>query len=115
MVYFGRGMRGDGTVDVDDSMEDLKKHTEFGGPTPNCLCRLLKQTIAIRFRGLREIYLVNLRVYSMRVLPLLKEVESGVLGQTVEAYSQRLEEIQDIVNFERGIAPFLKVTTTFIS
>ena len=43
----------------------------------------------------------------MRVPPRLKEIESRTPSQSVEAYSQRLEELQD--NFERGVAPALKV------
>jgi hypothetical protein len=106
IVYFGRGTRGDGTVDVDDSMQDFEKIRNMA-VTPNCLGRLLNWVIGRRFVGLREIYLVNLRTYSMRVPPRLKEIESRTPSQSVEAYSQRLEELQD--NFERGVAPALKV------
>lgn len=108
IVCFGRGARGDGTVDVDGSMEDLEKIRNLA-VTPNCLDRLLSWAIGVRFKGLREIYLVNLRTYSICVPLRLKEVEPGALGQTVEAYSQRLKEIQDNSNFERGVVPFLKV------
>jgi hypothetical protein len=106
IVYFGRGTRGDGTVDVDDSMEDFEKIQNMA-VTPNCLGRLLNWTIGRRFVGLREIYLVNLRTYSLRVPPRFKEIESEALSQTVESYSQRLKELQD--NFECRVAPALKV------
>jgi hypothetical protein len=106
IVYFGRGIRGDGTVDVNDSMEDFEK-IRYMAVTPNCLGRLLNWTIGRRFVGLREIYLVNLRTYNMRVPPRLKEVESRTLSQTVESYSQKLEELQG--NFEGEVSPVLKV------
>jgi len=106
IVYFGRGTRGDEMVDVDNSMEDFEK-IRYMAVTPNCLARLLNWEIGRRFEGLRKIYLVNLRTYSMHVPPRLKEVESPALSLTVKSYSQRLEELQD--NFEGGVAPVLKV------
>jgi hypothetical protein len=116
IVYFGRGKHGDGSVDVDDSMKDFEKVQNMA-VTPNCLGRLLNfnEVIRRRFVGLREIYLVNLRMsssrtYSSHVPPRFIEIESQTLSQTMESYwpySQRLMELQH--NFESGVAPALKV------
>jgi 2EXR family len=106
IVYFGRGTRGDGTLDVDHSMKDLEK-IQYMAVTFNCMAGLLDWAICRRFTGLKDVYLVNLRTFSMRVPPRIKEIPSGSLSQTVASYSQKLEEQKD--RFNSGIAPKLEV------
>jgi hypothetical protein len=106
IVYFGRGTRGDGTVDVDDFMRDFEK-VRYMAVTFNSMAQLLDVTVGRRFTGLKEIYLVNLRTYGMRVPPQLERIPSGSLGQAVASYSQKLEQQKD--RFNGGIAPRLNV------
>lgn len=79
--------------------------------TFNCMA-VLGWTISRRFTGLKEVYLVNLRTFSMRVPPQIKEIQPEDLNQTLALYSQILEEERD--RFISGVAPHLKVAV-FVS